>query len=396
MPALVSGKHERLTVKTTFTTCASCGAQIEEGAKFCPVCGAPAPGMGNLDDGDAEIAGLLAAANLCRIRRHWEEAMEKCQEILQHAADNVSAHVLLGDIYQNQNRLEDAALWYRMALDLDPNDTAVSTKLQRVENLLHARQATSALGAGASPSGPSASGRTRVDQFVRGEGYWTLVKIVTLVLSGLFLIVVSAAIVSVVGNRRSAPLRDARDLHSPIETPNGQQMTRTVPAVPSASQPSGPAVQPSISQGGAPGAAITSGSGITPPEAGFLDRVRSYPSVAQAKINVESAFADPRTEGITVLFQFPQAAGAAGRKAILTQAKTLAEAAYAVEPEAKLVTVRANANISNSAGGSSPQIAFMGDISAQAASQKVDTNTSAQALEQLFTQVFWHPFLRGG
>ena len=77
------------------------------------------------------IHALLAQANLHRMRRKWDEAIESCVAVLRLQPANQTAHVLLGDIYRDQNRLDDAIQWYGMAVDLRPNPTD-QAKLKQV------------------------------------------------------------------------------------------------------------------------------------------------------------------------------------------------------------------------------------------------------------------------
>ena len=79
-----------------------------------------------------EAYALLAQANLLRVRGHWDDAAEKCMAALRLAPDSASANSLLGDIYENQGRFEDAALWYRLALDANPDSPADHLKLNRL------------------------------------------------------------------------------------------------------------------------------------------------------------------------------------------------------------------------------------------------------------------------
>ncbi len=79
-----------------------------------------------------DVYALLAQANLLRMRGHWEEAAEACMTALRLAPDSSSANSLLGDIYENQGRYDDAAQWYRMALDANPDSPADSVKLERL------------------------------------------------------------------------------------------------------------------------------------------------------------------------------------------------------------------------------------------------------------------------
>ena len=87
-----------------------------------------------------EAYTLLAQANLHRMRGQWEDAAGKCMAALRLAPDSASANSLLGDIYENQGRYDDAAQWYRMALDANPDSPADRLKLDRLrrhEDALH-------------------------------------------------------------------------------------------------------------------------------------------------------------------------------------------------------------------------------------------------------------------
>ena len=79
-----------------------------------------------------EAYALLAQANLLRVRGQWPEAVEACRAALRLAPDSAAAQSLLGDIYENQGDLDDAAQWYRMALDSSPDSAADRLKLDRL------------------------------------------------------------------------------------------------------------------------------------------------------------------------------------------------------------------------------------------------------------------------
>ncbi len=79
-----------------------------------------------------EVYALLAQANLLRIRGCWEEAVGQCMAALRLVPDSTSAQSLLGDIYENQGRFDDAVQWYRMALDTNPDSPADRLKLDRL------------------------------------------------------------------------------------------------------------------------------------------------------------------------------------------------------------------------------------------------------------------------
>jgi hypothetical protein len=143
--------------------CSHCGFQIVEESRYCPKCGQPvaadaapvvepaaqpvesdvvlekmrnnentgAPPSQKAPDRQA-LEGLLKQANLCRLRGQWTEAIDHCIAILRVRPNSATTHSLLGDIYRDQGRIEDAIRWYRMAVDLRPNP-ADEAKLQRLE-----------------------------------------------------------------------------------------------------------------------------------------------------------------------------------------------------------------------------------------------------------------------
>ncbi|HLK61398.1 MAG TPA: hypothetical protein VKU00_32915 [Chthonomonadaceae bacterium] len=168
--------------------CTNCSSDIMEDCHYCPVCGKPTPlsaeasaarlasntdpagtaasGASTVMQGQSAEAGreaasaaapsplllesaapvftppaaldpktihtLLAQANLYRLRRQWEEATEQCIGILRSDPGNQAAHSLLGDIYRDQGKGDDAIRWYQMAVDLQPN-AADEAKLHKME-----------------------------------------------------------------------------------------------------------------------------------------------------------------------------------------------------------------------------------------------------------------------
>ena len=79
-----------------------------------------------------EVFALMAQAYLLRIRGAWQEAVDKCMAALRIFPGNCAAQSLLGDIYENQGKHDDAIRWYRMALDTNPNSPADKAKLARL------------------------------------------------------------------------------------------------------------------------------------------------------------------------------------------------------------------------------------------------------------------------
>jgi hypothetical protein len=96
----------------------------------------------------------LAQANLCRLRKNWSDATELCIAVLRENPADPAAHSVLGDIYRDQNRLDEAVRWYRMALELSPNPFD-QANLQKLERKLSARNLAYGSG-GNSGSAPGA------------------------------------------------------------------------------------------------------------------------------------------------------------------------------------------------------------------------------------------------
>jgi tetratricopeptide (TPR) repeat protein len=88
----------------------------------------------------ASVDALLARANLLRMRGQWTDAVELCTEALRGDAHSPAAHSLLGDIYENQGRLDKAIHWYQLALELDPESIADKAKLTRARELQAVRR----------------------------------------------------------------------------------------------------------------------------------------------------------------------------------------------------------------------------------------------------------------
>ena len=107
--------------------CAQCGAVIIGSQKNCASCGAalrqddPIPAD--------EIDRLLAEANLMRIRKHLDEAVAISTRVLRLDPSNATAHSLMGDIYRDEGNHREALGWYKLAVQLDPENPVDRKKL---------------------------------------------------------------------------------------------------------------------------------------------------------------------------------------------------------------------------------------------------------------------------
>jgi len=110
--------------------CSACWTVVPTGSHFCGGCGAQ---VSTSVTGTQRLAALLSEANLYRMRAQWLDAENRCIEAMRLDPNTVDAHSLLGDIYRDQGKLEEAAQWYHLALDLNLNSVGDKVKLAEVE-----------------------------------------------------------------------------------------------------------------------------------------------------------------------------------------------------------------------------------------------------------------------
>ncbi len=84
--------------------------------------------------GSEEAAALVARANLARLRGQWAEATTLCTAAIRADPSNASACSLLGDVYFEQGRPEEAEHWYSVALEIQPDNPADRGRLERVRS----------------------------------------------------------------------------------------------------------------------------------------------------------------------------------------------------------------------------------------------------------------------
>lgn len=133
--------------------CDKCYALLEEDALFCTECGASV--AEGIEGSDAIVYPDIARANLARMRGNEAEAERICLAILKRYPNNVSAHILLGDIYWDSARLEEAMQWYDLATSLAPENATLKLKLERAREALQRQSETDAIARLEVPEGRS-------------------------------------------------------------------------------------------------------------------------------------------------------------------------------------------------------------------------------------------------
>ncbi len=243
-----------------------------------------------------DVYALLAQANLLRMRGCWEDAVQSCMAALRLSPESSSAQSLLGDIYENQGRHDDAVQWYRMALDVHPDSPADRIKLDRLLRL----QDEAPLRPSVAARLPLVPNRHAQREPLRLNPETTL-RYAALGAALLVLLIVLLAYLSV---HRQAALAS-------LGLGSGQEVEIKPVIVPSA-----------ISS--APTAAASVGGIRDGAEQTLLDALNASSDLKAQGITVSDIEADPRTGSLAITYS---AGGSLSREAVLRAALRVVQAA---------------------------------------------------------------------
>ena len=98
--------------------------QAAPGAGPSPNTNGPSPGQ--------ESTRLVEMARRAFSQNRMGEARELAERALRYVARNAEAHEVLGDVYRQQGRVDDALKHYTFCLQLNPRNPAVSARLERL------------------------------------------------------------------------------------------------------------------------------------------------------------------------------------------------------------------------------------------------------------------------
>jgi len=335
--------------------CKDCRIVLDDDVRFCPKCGKDlAPDAHASKPGESNVESLLASANLHKIRSEWEAAIADATDALRIDPRNPDIASLLGDIYADQEMLDEALVWYQMALELNPDSEADRERLNRLSKEIAARRR-----------------KERTGSFAAFERH---TKIWTLSLAAVFVLLVITAL--------AMTLIKGKPQEEPVPKPAATVQPRSAPpaAEPAPSQPTiAPAPTDSTP-------APAGGSSLrTPAEAGLRTGLASAQAVSDAQITIDDVIADPRSAVVTVTFSIPYR-GFVTREQVIRAAAVVARTVFALRQDANFVTARCVVQGS----GLGPQIAFVGDVARQSM-QTLPENATDQQLASVFTRPWWHP-----
>lgn len=337
--------------------CENCKITLDDGVRFCPNCGERVGDGGPSDqEKRVRLGALLTSANLHRVKQEWDEAITDAMEALRVAPGNPEVASLLAGIYEQRGDLNEAATWYRIALDFDPGSTADRARLQRVS-----RQMSEAVSAGASVR--QASGLKRD---------WAPIAIAVIVV-----LLVTTLVLAFRGPRRE-------QVAPPITGPRSTSTAERAPAITpggSSTRVSPPAATP-ISGSAAPSSAVR-----TAAELAIRTAVGQPRAVQAAGAKIDDVVADPRGGVVVVTFSAP-ATGNLTREIVLSVSGAIARAAFEQNAEVQTVTVRCVVG----GGSAGAQIAFVGDA-ARSTLLALASDAPPQQLQSVFANTWWNPQL---
>ena len=352
--------------------CIVCKAEIPDDSLFCCICGAKLDSMNaSLSAKDLpSLEYLLAQANLFRMQAKWEEAEKKCIEILRKDPNNYDAHSLLGDIYRDQGRYEDAAQWYQLALDLNPESQKEPEKLAQLKELCAKNQ-----------SSMDEESSIILDRTQRIIGITPSVWLKGLtVMSVVFMVIVVVFLIKARDNYEN----NAKETPSP---PANVTMQLAQPVTPQPATPRvGISVQPS------PPRQSTLLPTLLPSVMNSGDENRLQSILAQSNI-LDSSYSvlgitfDPRTEHATVqlLYNIQNASpfDPSARDLAIHQSLSAAQALFKGDPSLQSLTMEVKCPTSMQTA----EPIFIGDIQAAAAMKIPSTSRTGQLLA-LFNNVW--------
>ena len=334
--------------------CEDCKVILDNDVRYCPKCGknvGDQPRDGGPDS--LEIGALLTSANLHRIRGEWDEAITDATEALKLDSSNADIASLLGNIYEQRGMLDDAAIWYQMAVELDPTSATDRARLQRVKDRI-------------AGSGPD-SFRT----FQRRTKIWAAA------MGAAFLLVVGLALFAILGRFGTDAGKPGKEAASAKPPP--------IQATPRA--PTAPPADGLSSQGeGVRDKSSASPAVRTPGELAISDELEKSTVVQESTATIDDVIADPREGVAVVTFSIPAKPGVT-RGEIIKAAGAVAQVAFAASIEVKFVTARCVVTPTGSTGA---QIGFVGDA-ARATIEALGENPTQEKLLAAFTRQWWNP-----
>jgi len=336
--------------------CEDCKITLDDDVRFCPNCGrsvadaAPAGGGPN-----HELGALLTSANLHRVKQEWDSALADAFAALEIDPNNADIASLLASVYEQRGELDEAVIWYRIAIELNPRSSADAVRLERVSRALN----------------PAAS-TERAKALSRQQWLWIAGG------AGVLFVILSIVLTVVLGSPGD---------RSPKVVPRAESGAK-VAQLNTPSTPTGP-TGPTNQTGDLAGAPPAAVGARTSAEVGIEKGLTESQGVQTAGASIDDVIADPRHGLLVVTFSVP-GGPSLSRLKVLDAARAVAVSAFAANGQVKFVTARC---VIPAAASSPTQIAFVGDV-ARVTLDALGEGPSREQIEQAFTNKWWNPQLK--
>lgn len=349
--------------------CDHCLAPLAQNATHCPECGLPVTSGTDdpllIAEEERLVNPRLAHANLLRMRGKWEEAMRACSEVLRQFPNNVHAHALMGDIYRDQGNLEEAAQWYKLALDLAPDSAVDRRRLEQVQQELEIRQ----------------QAQSRSEEVEHLQRQARLLRVFSASVLGVAVIAaigITWAFQSRISGRPAPATLSITTSRSPIETPSPTDLPAPTVEPPA---PNNAPTEPQPPAGQKPEGRVRTEDDL------LADRVKEWLGQHEVKPNLLMVTTDPLANHLLVTFGYT---ASTSRDTLYRTAWLSAAAVFAMQPEVQTVRVRCLVPVNTSSTEKMMVLAFTADIlRKQMPPQPVDT--PAKDIPAFFQNPWYSP-----
>lgn len=342
--------------------CEDCKIILDNDVRYCPKCGKDiASDSGSAPDPIMDVPRLLAAANLHKYRSEWDEAISAATDALRLEPRSADVTIMLGSIYEERGMLDEALVWYQMALEIDPSSGKAKAGRDRVGMLISARRKEAA----ATPT-PDPAKRAKL------YGIGIAAGIVLIILALVTALALKGDHPSKRTTGTSASSRPS--LSPPISQAWARRSSTPRPAAPPLSGATAAPTQSSAT------------TLRTKAEESIRTGLSSAQAITETGASVDDVIADPRAAVATVTFSL-SARGIVTKDQITRAAVAIAKQTFELHQAVRFVTARCVIQVPGSDGA---QVAFIADIAREA----VTPTATDQQLAAAFTHPWWNPQIR--
>jgi len=351
--------------------CDHCLAPLSQNATHCPECGLPVTSGTDdpllIAEEERLVNPRLAHANLLRMRGQWEEAMRVCADVLRQFPSNVHAHALMGDIYRDQGNLEEAAQWYKLALDLAPDSVVDRRRLEQVQQELELRQKAQSQSQEVEHLQRQARTLRTFSASVLGAAVLTAIGI-TWAFQSRIAGGSNPAPVSITTTRLPMEASGATTLPAP--EPNADNS----PVTPAATPPQ-------------PATTVKTDPHPRTEDDLLAEKVKEWLLQHEIKPSVLTAASDPLSNHLLVTFGYDSDAG---KDTLYRTAWLAAAAAFAIQPDIQTVRVRCMVPVSTHVGEKVLVLGFAADIPRKQMPPQPE-DTPAKDIPAFFQNAYYNP-----